>query len=96
MEPQHAISSAGLTSVNDLTGATDAVCTETCSYLEPGQWPCGQGGPCVCSGSTATATTTSGTTATATTVPSTTATTTVMTTGTTTTSCQPTHMHGFM
>lgn len=67
-------------------GATDAVCTETCSYLEPGQWPCGQGGPCVCSGSTATATTTSGTTATATTVPSTTATTTVMTTGTTTTS----------
>ncbi|CAE7696944.1 unnamed protein product, partial [Symbiodinium microadriaticum] len=31
-------------------GATDAICAETCSYLDAGQWPCGGGGPCLCSG----------------------------------------------
>ena len=42
-------------------GATNALCTETCSYLEPGQWPCGQGGPCLC-GTSTTGTTTMGST----------------------------------
>ena len=44
-------------------GATDAVCTETCSYLASGQWPCGEGGPCVCGGSTTRTTTSTATTA---------------------------------
>ncbi|CAL1168611.1 unnamed protein product [Cladocopium goreaui] len=63
-------------------GATDAVCTETCSYLASGQWPCGEGGPCVCGGSTTRTTTTTATTAATTTA--TTATTTQSATTTTT------------
>jgi len=65
-------------------GATNALCTETCSYLEPGQWPCGQGGPCLC-GTSTTGTTTMGSTTSRTTQSASQTTTTTMTTTTTTT-----------
>jgi len=38
------------TASNGEGGATDAICAETCSYLDAEQWPCGGGGPCLCSG----------------------------------------------
>ena len=74
----------GCSAVASELGATDALCSETCGYLAPGQWPCGEGGPCVC-GATTTATPTTATPTTATRVTTTTTTASTTTAASTTT-----------
>ncbi|CAJ1355344.1 unnamed protein product [Effrenium voratum] len=43
---QRTVQIGGCSAVASELGATDALCSETCGYLAPGQWPCGEGGPC--------------------------------------------------